>query len=129
MIYKVTVYYTEWRGGEYNGTWSGANTVRIFGIKENAEQFCVDVNSQKELRWLKDAKAVVVEVKLEDDVDHPSLSLPDPKTYADKLKNLICNVITRVPASNLDRTSKLAVLDIIEDETNKLYKPFLDANG
>lgn len=67
MIYKVKVFYTEWRGGDYNGSWGRANTERLFGIKEKAEQFCVDVNSKKELGWLSEAEAVVVEVKLEDD--------------------------------------------------------------
>lgn len=62
-------------------------------------------------------------------MNDPSLPLSDQKIYADQLKNLICNVITRVAASNLDATSKLAVLDIIEDETSKVYKPYLDANG
>jgi hypothetical protein len=56
-MYKVGVGYTEWRGGDYNGSNYGAWMEFNFKSLSKAKEFEKDVNDKKKLVNLRDAKA------------------------------------------------------------------------
>ncbi len=56
-MYEVGVGYSEWRGGDYNGSYIGAYKTYHFKSLENATKFSKDVNNKVELSHLKNASA------------------------------------------------------------------------
>ena len=56
-MYEVLVGYSEWRGGDYNGSWMGGSRNFKFRTLDNAKKFVIDVNSNKKLTHLMNASA------------------------------------------------------------------------